>query len=117
MALMEAYFDESGTDDTARFLVVSGYLVDKGKATALDAKWQKMLDTYRLPHFHTVECAHGSGIFKHLPKDERIAAQTEAINLIKNHAAIGMAGSVDLEEFPKIPTGDLFESPYTFACW
>lgn len=117
MAVMEAYFDESGTDDSARFLVVSGYLFDKGKAIALDAEWRKMLDKYRLPHFHMVECAHGAGIFKHLSIDERIAAQTEAINLIKSHAAIGMACSVDLEDFPKIPTGGLFESPYTFACW
>jgi hypothetical protein len=28
-----------------------------------------------------------------------------------------MACSVDLDAFHKIPTGGLFESPYTFACW
>jgi len=44
MAVMEAYFDESGTHDGSPFVCVAGYLFQKGNATALDAAWRWMLE-------------------------------------------------------------------------
>lgn len=44
MAVMEAYFDESGTHDGSSSLCVAGYLFEKENATALGIEWQKMLE-------------------------------------------------------------------------
>ena len=114
LALMEAYFDESYGDDSA-FLCVSGYLFERDKAVALDVEWRKMLAKYELPFFHMADCAHGFGHYKHLSRDERIAAQTEAINLIKSHATLGISNSIEIEPFSKLPPGIVLESVYSYA--
>ena len=46
VAVIQAYFDESGTDDGSKFLCVAGYIFEKEKAIAMDAEWQAMLIKY-----------------------------------------------------------------------
>lgn len=117
--MIEAYFDESGTHATARYLVVAGYVFESENAIVLTRAWQEMLDKYGLPYFHMSGCAPDPGFppFDKLTKAERIAAATEAINLIKKHLTRGIAISVQLDQFRHIPRFNQFETPYTFACW
>ena len=58
MALMEAYFDESGTHEGSPFVCVAGYLFEKGNAAALNADWRAMLKGNDLPFFRMSDCAH-----------------------------------------------------------
>ena len=117
MALVEVYFDESGTQDGSDFLCVAGYIFEKQKAVELDYEWRLMLTDYGLPYFHMKEATHPQqGIFKHLSANECDEAARRAIALIKKYAARGIAISIDLQAFPMIPLFGKPHTPYTFAC-
>ena len=95
MALVEAYFDESGTNEGEAILCLAGFVIDSEKAKEMDEKWVAMLSDYSLPYFHMVDCAHGVGVFKTLDKQARIAVQTRAIQIMREHIAKCFAVSVD----------------------
>jgi hypothetical protein len=115
--IIEAYFDESGTDSEAPFLVVAGYIFEKEKAMALDVEWRNMLRRYCLPYFRTSECAHNTGAFDHLSLQECDDVQREAITLTKAYAEQGIAVLLTKDAFPLLPEDGLFHTPYAFMCW
>lgn len=116
MAVMEAYFDESGTHEGSPFVCVAGYLFQKGNATALDAAWRWMLEENGLPFFRMSDCAHGTGPFKGWSKIDRTNLEIRAIDLVKTYATYGFAASVVMEDFHLIPNLGLFDTAYSFAC-
>lgn len=68
----EGYFDESGDlESEPRIFCISGYFFTKPNAAEMDRRWAKALWDYKLPYFHTVDCVHGRGVFKHLSKEDR----------------------------------------------
>lgn len=112
-----AYFDESGTDDQATVLCVAGYIFLEENVGPFEAEWNVMLEKYGLPYFHAVDCMHGTGVFNYLSLEERTAAQTEAIEIIKKYGAKGIALSIDKAVFPEIGKDQrLWSTPYTFLC-
>ena len=102
VALAEAYFDESGMDQS-QFLCVAGYIFTKENAVELSGEWRAMLDTWQLPFFRMVDCAHGNGHFKRLSPPERDAVARHAILLTKRYAARGIAVSMDRAVMPLFP--------------
>lgn len=117
MSLVEAYFDESGTDVSSPFLCVAGYIFKKEKSVALDIEWRKMLVKYGLPYFRMSECAHNKGVYKNLSRQDCDAAAREAIALIKAYAERGIAVSLDKEVYHLIPKDGIFNTPYAIMCW
>ena len=97
--MIEAYFDESGSHEGSPILCVAGFIIEADAAREMEARWQTMLDTYRLPFFHMVDCAHGVEPFDILSRDERIAAEKEAISIIRNKITYGIAVTVNPVEF------------------
>lgn len=91
LALYEAYFDESGTDDGSPALCVAGYLIESERARAMDREWRALLARYDLPYFHMVDCAHGAGPFAKLTKQDRIDVATKCIDMIKGLTTRGFA--------------------------
>jgi hypothetical protein len=65
----------------------------------MEARWQEMLARYQLQYFHMVDCAHGLSPFQALDKAARIAAEIEAINIIRDTMAHGIAVSLDPKEY------------------
>lgn len=130
MAILEAYFDESGSHDGSPVLCVAGYLFEKDRCRLLDLAWKDALDRFGLPYFHMVDCAHGIEPFDKLSKDERVAVETEMIQLIRSHALFGMGVAVveseNNEIFPPsariaLPSDELTTplpgSAYSYCCW
>ena len=129
MALLQAYFDESGSHDGSPVLCVAGYLFEKDQCGELDLGWKRTLDRYELPFFHMVDCAHGNPPFDKLSRDERIAVETELIGLIRSHALLGVGAAVVESEYEEIfplsdrialsdsPSIHLPGTPYTYCCW
>jgi len=115
--MIEAYFDESGTHDESEFMCVAGYIFEKEDADIISDKWQKMLTEYDLPHFRMSSCAHGSDVFNKLDIKQRIAVETEAIELIKSYMSYGFVVSIEMSSVDHIPKHGLYNSPYTFLCW
>ena len=116
MAVMEAYFDESGTHEGSPIVCVAGYLFENGNATALDVAWREMLQEKGLPFFRMSDCAHSTGPFKGWSKSDTTDLATKTIELVKAYATHGFAASVDLDDFHLIPNLGLFDSAYSFSC-
>jgi hypothetical protein len=115
MSLVESYFDESCRDDFP-VLCVAGYIFHSDEAKELSWKWNQVLQRFDLPYFRMVSCAHGNKPFKHLELCDRIQVQTEMIDLIKTHAALGMAVTVDVSAFNSlVPKHMPASDPYSFA--
>lgn len=116
IAQAEAYFDESGSHSDSHLLCVAGYILSKRQARLLSADWTKMLRRYGLTCFHMVDCAHGNGEFANLPKKDRIEAGREVISLIKKHAVLGLAVTINEDEFTSLmPHHPSVGSPYSFC--
>jgi hypothetical protein len=111
MSLFEAYFDESADGNGKGLYAVSGYLFRAEQAKITDQKWKAVLDRYRLPYFHMVDCAHGNPPFNRLTKTERISVVKEVIALT-THAEFGVSAIVNPVRFSKIHTQ---ADPYIFC--
>jgi hypothetical protein len=112
--MIEAYFDESGSHEGSAILCIAGFLIESGAASSMDLAWTKLLADYSLPFFHMEECAHGIGVFKPLSLDERIAAETRAIGIMREFLTICFVISVDPFVFDQIvPVSPLLGSAYS----
>lgn len=103
MQLVEAYFDESGSDDGSEVLCVAGYIFEKDARVELDSRWQEVLKNYGLPFFRMSACAHGVEPFDALTLNQRIEVEKEMIALIKKYSAYGVGGwrILPQETFPE----------------
>jgi hypothetical protein len=91
MAIMEAYFDESGTHEGSPDICVAGYLFEKGNAIALDAAWQGMLKENSLDFFRMSDRAHKTGPFKGWSENDTTSLEIRAIDLVRTYATHGFA--------------------------
>lgn len=112
--LTAGYFDASGTHAQAQDLCLAGYLFRPNAAVAFDQEWREMLERHRLPYFHMKECAHATGVFASLGRDGCATAAFEAIQIIKKHAAQGIAFSLDKSVAAALCEGSPWENEYSF---
>jgi len=122
VAFLEAYFDESYSDEAPHILAVAGYLFEKERCLEFDTKMKALLEQYGLPYFHMVDCAHGNQPFKNLDKTKRIEVATRVISLIREHAMIGVAFGLDQDDYrTTFPEGFAlrglrYDDPYSYCC-
>lgn len=102
LALAKSYFDETNTHKGAKRLCVAGYIFLKEDAEQQALRWAVLLDKWKLPHFHMVDCAHNCGIFGHLNETECDLAAREAIQIIKDTASAGIGITVSEAEYLEI---------------
>lgn len=104
--LAEVYIDESGSHAGSPVLCLAGYIFASGRANEFSQRWAKALDSYRLPFFHMVDCAHGAAPFDGLSPEQRIAVEKEMIALIREYSEYGFAVSVYERDYDSvIPPG------------
>jgi hypothetical protein len=116
MVEFTAFFDESGTHDSAPILCMGGLVLENEAAKQLSVRWKEMLDGYGLPFFRMAACAHGAKPFDRLDKDQRIAVETEAISIIRSAIKFGFAVSVYPSQFDKtVPHSPEIGSPYSLC--
>lgn len=115
--MMEAYFDESGTDDGSPVMCVAGYLFEQEAAIAMTKKWVAMLHKYEVPFIHMKELAPCKGVCEHLGMDHCDLLEREALALIHEYMTVGYAISVDTKFEHLIPRFNQYDNIYTFACW
>jgi hypothetical protein len=116
MALVEAHFDESTGERGGGVLCIAGYLLTDRMARHLTREWCAVLQQYDLPYFRMSACAHGNKPFDRLSPDQRIAVENAMIAVTKRRTILGMAVSVDLDEYEQfMPKHELIGSAYTFC--
>lgn len=107
-------FDESGTGDEHRFMVVAGYVLEAFGSKRFSAKWEKIKAKYGVPYAHMRDAGGPSGVYSHLSRGEVSAMNKEFIEVIRKHTLWGFSVTVDknhynscvgsLEGFPKVYT-------------
>lgn len=102
LVLAESYFDETNTHGGSERLCVGGYVFHKEAAERQAIRWAALLDRWKLPYFHMVDCAHNTGVFGHLDKVECDLAAREAIQIIKETASTGIFVTVLESEYLEI---------------
>lgn len=118
VAVMEAYFDESGTHEGSPVMSIAGYLFDKDQCDRFKDSWAETLNRYGLSYFRMSECAHGTGEFSKLSKEQRIACEKSMITHIKTRMTLGFAVSMSQAEFSRMAPPhyvDVFGDAYA-AC-
>lgn len=113
LVLAESYFDETNTHQTSERLCVGGYIFLREKAELQAVEWAKLLDKWKLPFFHMVDCAHNAEDFEHLSAAECDLAAREAIRIIKETASAGVCVTVNQAEYDEIvPALEFFGGAY-----
>jgi len=115
--LINAYFDESGTDDLSPVMSVAGYLFDAERAKAFDTAWSAALKENALTHFHMVACAHGNEEYANLSKPERISLATHLIGLIKSHVTRGVGAIMPTGMYEQMPYHPNLGGAYNYCLW
>jgi hypothetical protein len=111
--LAESYFDETNTNPADGRLCVGGYIFARDAAVAHAERWRALLEKWKLPYFHMVDCAHNVGVYEHLTRPECDLAAREAIEIIKETASAGFYISVLESEYNEfVPQMKFFGSAY-----
>ena len=114
VAMLEAYFDESGRD--GGILAVAGYAFAKEQAKRFSKEWSTLFAEYG--GCHMSELAAGNGRFRSAGQAERVRLCKEAVKIINRRVSFGIAVSCHLDEMdrylPKWVRG--FEHAYPVCC-
>ncbi len=99
-----AYVDESGTHRGAKVILAALYLSTDRQWEVFQPTWRSVLtDAFEgklpdaeVPVFHTIDYAHGRGVFRHLTRDERVRLIVQLIGALKKAVTprTSLAGSV-----------------------
>jgi hypothetical protein len=117
LSLIEAYFDESGTQHRSPVLCVAGYIFEKDKAVEFDKEWRAVLEEYGLPFFRMSACAHHAKPFDRLSLPQCVEVETKMIEIINRWMTHGLAVTVQPDLYIRIMPMERYLgfSPYSFC--
>lgn len=113
IALIRAYFDETGIHNGSEATVVCGIVAPEGIWDDFDFDWKKQLNVFSVPYFHAVECEHAQGAFQSLQRPLRDSLVWGLADVIGKHRILILNAGVsnrDWENFPHI--WKVFKSPF-----
>ena len=120
LAVLKAYFDESGLHGDAGVFVLAGYIAPEQEWNSVEKLWKAALEKPRvsppLGYFHAVDVeGRGSGPFRRLTQTERESLKIDAVNAIVGSGVIGVASGVLLDAYDNLVKGkahDAIGGPY-----
>jgi hypothetical protein len=116
--MIQAYFDESGTQSGSPVTCVAGYLFESEQCLRLDAEWEAALSDFGVSHFHMTDCANGAGLFRAMPVSKRDQLARRLIGIIKRRAAIGIVASARPTDVARFAKEHKEEAAYILClCW
>jgi len=102
LVFLESYVDESGSHEGSPVLCLAGYAIDTKQVDYFNGEWKEVLAKYDLPYFRMSECAHNSGKFKPLLRQDCIDIETRMIGIIKRRVEHGFAVTVNEAEYNRL---------------
>jgi hypothetical protein len=87
------FFDESGTDENSKVIVVGGYVSPARSWRRLEIKWKKRLTKENVPYYHTtdIEGFPPRGIYKGWSRQRADRLTDGLVPLLKDHIEWGFA--------------------------
>lgn len=83
--MLAAYFDESGTHDGSKVMVLGGLVSSLSQWERLTRSWERVLSEKGLASFHAVDCAQGVKAFTSWDRESRAALNKQLVALMKRH--------------------------------
>lgn len=122
MALLRAYFDESGTHGGSKVTGVAGFVGPEAEWTALESEWESELARFSditgkpITELHAYDCVNGQDFWFGIDRAIREAYYLRlAPVLVKYKRLRGIAISVEVDDWDNQTTPEFrrrFDSPY-----
>lgn len=101
MAVLEAYMDESISQNPARVCVVAGYVADQAGWLAFSDRWQRLLDGEGVSAFHATDCESRRGEFSGWGKSRQQSFYRDLLAVVEDLPAVAFASCLVLNEGQK----------------
>ena len=110
LVMLRAYFDDSGTHDGSRIVVMGGLVGTPTQWTLFDEQWKAKLaeplkDKPQLSSFSLGDCARGRNEFRSYTEPERDWVRHDFRQIIIEIALIGVAFAIDGEAWRELVVG------------
>lgn len=97
VAMLTAYFDESGTDERSPAVAMGGYVSTGELWNEFQLEWEAMLSKHRIKEFHTTDLMAFQGEFKRSDgwdESRQAALLDDARSIIKSRTIFGLVAAV-----------------------
>ncbi len=101
MAVINAYFDESGTHGDAAFFTLAGFLGTCAEWQQFEGEWTPLLSGYGVTKFRMADIESRRGEFTGWPSDRVVAFVKNAAEIIRKRQLVGFATAVSMREYSK----------------
>lgn len=109
MAMLYAYFDESGTHAGSKVIAIAGWLAPESMWIKFQREWKRVLDSKGIEYFHMNEYEHGDPGVKPEPqppynwdKAERITFLRRLIDIVRNRTQFSVSFATDTSDYPAL---------------
>lgn len=120
-AIYSAYFDDSGHPDQGPYVIVSGFLAERGQWNRFEREWKAALKDQGMTIFHATDFATGNGEFESWRKDNRrrTGFLQRLIGVIKRNTVRSFSCAIPLDEFRRVDNQFILKeslgNPYPLA--
>lgn len=116
MAMMTAYFDESGTHGASEIITVAGYVASVEQWKKFVEPWAQSLKEVGVDYFHMTDVENMQGQFRGWDKEKQIDFIKKHINIINSYTKFSVASSVVVKDYEELRAEGKSElSPYAYC--
>jgi len=117
MAMLQAYFDESGIDGGSRVVAAGGCLATEQTWTTVESNWVAELNRFKdngfpIAAFHSVDCEHGNGDFIGIQREIRQSFPPRLAATLPQQKVLLLWSAVVKDDWDAA-TDDAFREVYT----
>lgn len=104
LALLQAFFDESGTHGYSRTVVIAGYVATEPEWDKVQKRWDEVLKRHGLKEFHATDFFAGDGKFSSMNVEERESLITGLVGVIRYGELHAITVSADAHAYSMVTT-------------
>lgn len=115
LALLQAFFDESGTHGTARTAVIAGYVATEVNWDQVQARWQEVLILHGIKKFHATDFFAQEGEFHSMEMLQRESLSVGLVEAIQLGELYTISVAVDAQVYDTVTSSQfrkVFPKPY-----
>jgi hypothetical protein len=102
LALLEAFFDESGTHGNSRTVVIAGYVATETDWDKVQKRWEVVLKCHGIEVFHATDFFAQCGEFASMKLEERESLITGLVEAIRSGELHTITASADAYAYSRV---------------